>query len=239
MNAKTPKEYAQEAYTAAQLPAGVIERIEGFAVMGLPFSSGNYLAYRCFPHSSFGPGYQSVWLRRPNGEWSIYADADPELSCARFFGDAVHQTVRTPITGKWNDPYSLSVSVPGVIDWQVTLADSPVTSVLSAVARIMPRMLWHNQGVLGAMGKMMGVVLQAGKMRLEGRVPNGQLFRARPLRVWPVSSSHAEIDGSEAGIPQPLAVQEHLRDAWLPQRGLFVANMDLGFTVEDSFAKVA
>lgn len=37
------------------LPSGDDERVIGFGVMGLPFASGHYLAFRDFPATSFPP----------------------------------------------------------------------------------------------------------------------------------------------------------------------------------------
>ncbi|GAA1887738.1 hypothetical protein GCM10009715_37120 [Paeniglutamicibacter psychrophenolicus] len=229
MGTKTPQQYAQRAEAGATLPPGDGDRLAGYALMGLPFSSGHYLAYRRFPRSSFGPGYSSVWLRRPDGSWSFYADAAPELSCARFFGAALHEAVRTPVTGRWTGPNRLLVSVPGVLDWELEMKSTPATMLLSALAGAMPPSLWSSEPLLGAMGRVMGPVLRSGRMGLSGLVPNGQSFRARPLRVWLVAASSATIDGADAGTPRPLPVQEHLADAWLPQRGVFVADTSLVF----------
>lgn len=55
------------------LPDGDDERVVGFGVMGLPFTSGHYLAYRDFPETSFSPAYKSVWHRTPAGVWTFYA----------------------------------------------------------------------------------------------------------------------------------------------------------------------
>ena len=76
---KSIREQAADAEQHADLGPGSDERFSGYGVMGLPFSSGHVLAMRRFPVTSVGPGYTSVWLRRPSGAWSIYADAPPEL----------------------------------------------------------------------------------------------------------------------------------------------------------------
>jgi hypothetical protein len=234
MGTKTPQEYAQWAETSATLPPGSAERFAGYALMGIGFSSGHLLAYLRFPVSSIGPGYHAVWLRRPDGRWTIYADAPPELSCARYFGEALSEAVQTPVTGSWTGPASLAIAVPGVLQWQLEMKSTPVTTALSAMARTMPAALWRSEGMLGAMGMIMGPMLRSGKMSLAGLVPNGQSFRARPLRVWMVGSSVATIDGKDAGIPQPLPLQEHLADFWLPQRGIFVADTEISFPSTES-----
>lgn len=229
MEAKTPQEYAQWAETAPTLPAGGAERFAGYALMGIPFSTGHVLAYRRFTASSVGPGYHAVWLRRPDGRWTIHADVPPESSCARYFGAALSETVHGPVTGNWTGPQSLTITVPGVLHWRLELESTPATAALSAMARAMPAAVWRSDRLLKAMGAMMGPALRCGRMALAGLVPNGQSFRACPLRVWMVGSSTATIDGVDAGNPQPLAIQEHLADFWVPQRGLFVADTRICF----------
>ena len=68
------------------MPEGEGERFFGYAVIGLPFDSGHVLSLRRFPASSIGPGYTSVWHRDPEGRWTFYQDALPELACSRYFG---------------------------------------------------------------------------------------------------------------------------------------------------------
>jgi hypothetical protein len=50
---------------------------------------------------------------------------------------------------------------------------------------------------------------------------NGQPFDANPLRIWFVTSSHAVVEGQQLGSPGALAEQAHLRDFYIPQRGIF------------------
>lgn len=228
MTTQQPQTYAEEAESLAELPADTAERFAGYAVLGMPFSSGYYLAFRDFPASSIGPGYRAVWMRRPDQQWTVYADAPPNLSCARYFGSALSAAVTAEITVRWNSPSSATIRIPAVLDWRIELASSRTSSAVSALALRMPAQLWRNERMLRTMGMMVGPLLHAGKMRFSGVVPNGQSFRARPLRVWIVRSACASIDGTDAGRPGPLAQQEHLGDFWLPQRGLFVA--DLGVT---------
>jgi hypothetical protein len=66
MNTSTPQAAAAATRTM-DLPTGDDERVIGFGVMGLPFASGHYLAYRDFPATSFSPAYKSVWHRVPTG----------------------------------------------------------------------------------------------------------------------------------------------------------------------------
>lgn len=229
MRTPTPRQCADEAEAGPRLPQGNAERFSGYALMGMPFGQGLYLAYRRFTASSIGPAYHAVWLRRGDGRWSVYADAPPELSCNRYFGAAFSHAVQCPVSGHFNDPFTLEVVVPGVLEWRIGLESTRAAGTLSAMASMMPAAAWRNDRLLGAMGRVMGPALHAGKLGMAGLVPNGQRFRARPLRVWTVGTAEAVIDGQDAGAPQPLATQEHLADFWLPQRGLFVAELDLEF----------
>lgn len=229
MVTRAPQEYAQTAVSSAPLAAGTAERFAGYALMGMPFSSGHYLAFRHFPASSIGPGYRSVWVRRPDGQWTIYADAPPKLSCARYFGSALSAARLAGITETWAGPSTATITVPGVLEWRFALSPSSATRALGATAARMPERLWSSGPVLRGMGMMAGPLLHAGKLRFSGVVPNGQTFQAQPRRVWVVRSASATVDGTDAGRPGRLPQQEHLRDFWLPQRGLFVADLGVAF----------
>jgi hypothetical protein len=186
--------------------------------MGVPFESGHYLAFRNFPASSIGPGYRAVWLREPDGAWTIFADAPPDVSCMRYFGAAVTHSVTGPVELHWLSPTSARIEVPGAADWRIDMASTPATRVAGITARLIPAPLWQSDAFLAAMGAMMGPMLRAGRMRR--RVPNGQTYRMRPLRVWSLAGSTANVFGQDAGRPRELPQQEHLADLWLPQRGL-------------------
>ena len=72
------------------------------------------------------------------------------------------------------------------------------------------------------MSRVAGPALGAGRVRLAGVAPNGQLFTANPLKIWVARSSSATIGGSDLGEMGPAPEQAHLRDFAIPQRGLFV-----------------
>jgi hypothetical protein len=82
---KTTPQAAAAATAHTELPSGDDERVVGFGVMGLPFASGHYLAFRDFPVTSFAPAYLSVWHRTPDGEWTFYATTPGPQSCSRYF----------------------------------------------------------------------------------------------------------------------------------------------------------
>lgn len=229
METMAPREYAQAAEGNPTLPPGTAERFFGYALMGMPFSTGHYLAYRRFTASSVGPDYHAVWLRRPDGRWTIYADVPPEFSCHRYFGAAFSDAVDARVSGEWSGPFALTITVPGILRWELALHATPATGMIGAMAGKMPSALWGNDHLLGLLGGMMGPLLRGGKMGLAGLVPNGQSFRAHPLRVWLVESASAVIDGQDAGEPEAFTEQQHLADFWLPQRGMFVAETSIVF----------
>jgi len=208
----------------AALGPGGDEQFSGYGVMGLPFSSGYVLAMRRFPVTSVGPGYTSVWLRRPAGSWTIYADAAPEVSCARYFGSALEGAIQCHVSVDWTADNAFTVAIGGDVDlaWKVELESTPVAVAMSAVMTALPNMLLSNKAFLKAMGSAAGPMLSAGRLGLTGSVPNRQGFRAKPRRMWFISRSSATLAGEDFGIPQPLTSQTRLGDFWIPQRGIFV-----------------
>lgn len=211
------------------MPPDPAEHLSGYAIMGQPFSSGYYLAFRHFRRNSIGPGYHAVWVRTPSGRWTIYADAAPELSCVRYFGSAVDEAIQTSVDIQWNGPASATIRVPERVEWHVELGSSLSTGALTAMALRMPPMLWRRNSVLRAMGAMAGTMLRAGRMSVTGVVPNGQSFQAQPRRLWPVVATTAMVDGDDAGRPGRLPEQDRLGGFWLPQRGLFAADLGVRY----------
>jgi hypothetical protein len=204
---KNPRDAALELQRHPILWPGSDERFTGYGVMGLPFASGHYLALRSMAATSIGPGYQNVWHRAPDGQWTFIADAAPEQSCARYFASDPAQTLYTKVETRWEGPHSLRVSVPDLLEWRLELATTPATLLMSALSRRLP----------AAAGPM----LRAGRMRMAGTTPNGQRFAMAPWLIWTVSSSSAILRGVDLGSPHPLHRQVRLGDFWLPQRGLF------------------
>ena len=201
------------------------EHFSGYALMGQPFSSGYYLAFRHFRHSSIGPGYRALWVRTPSGNWTVYADTAPELSCARYIGAALDRAVPAAVEIEWEGPAGVTVRVPDRVRWHLELGRSVPTTLLTAMALRMPKPLWRRDSVLQAMGVMAGTMLSAGRMSVCGVTPNGQTFQAQPRRLWQVLETNAVIDGQDAGRAAPLPEQARLGGFWLPQRGIFAADL--------------
>ena len=197
------------------------ERFNGYGVMGLPFASGHILCLRRFPAVSIGPAYTSVWHRDPAGDWTFYASAEPELSCNRFFGNAVTAFRKATISIEWTGPRSASVGIPGEVEWDFGMASTPVTRVMNALGSLMPEALWRNERVLSAMGFMASALLGAGKLRMHGTVPNEQRFIANPRLIWTIPESRAVINGQSLGLLGPVSPQAWLGDFAIPNRGIF------------------
>lgn len=158
----------------------------------------------------------------PRGRWTFYADAAADVSCARYYGSAARAGAeQVPIDISWTGPWSLRVTIPGLLAWEVCLAATPATRLVSGAGRLLPERGWDSDLVLGAMGRIAGPLLRAGRVRLRGTVPNGHRFRNAPRLVWAVGRSTAVVRGHDLGPLGPLARQEHLGGLWLPQRGIF------------------
>jgi hypothetical protein len=191
---RAPRGFAAASIKTPGLQGGTEERFAGDGVMGLPFRSGHYLALRNFPASSIGPGFRAVWHRDPHRRWTFYADAPAEVSCARYFGaTSAGGAERVPIDVTWTGPWSLRVTVPDVLAWEVHLAATAATRLLSSASRLLPDPCWDSDRVLGAMGRVAGLLLRAGRVRLQGTVPNGQHFQAAPRLLWAVTNSTALV----------------------------------------------
>jgi hypothetical protein len=227
------RELVASAERNPHLPDGEDERFTGYGVMGLPFSSGYVLALRRFPASSVGPAYNAVWMRHPSGSWTMYTDVPPDVSCPRYFGSAVAATSVHRIDISWLTDRRSTVKIGDDVDlrWEVSLASTPVTSLMSALSSALPAKLWSNTAFLRVMGAVAGPVLRAGRIRLTGRVPNGQGFRANPKRMWFVSGSTATLTGQDLGSPRSRPSQTRLGDFWIPQRGIFM----MGSSMFESF----
>jgi hypothetical protein len=218
-----PKELVEKLEQGAELPSGNEERFVGYAVLGVPFTSGHVLAMRRFPATSLGEGYTSVWHRDPQGRWTIYTDVPPQLSCPRYFGSALAEAGVRDIEIAWRGPrhFTVSIEEDPHLDWHLTLAATPVTRLMNAMGSVLPDSLWHQEAVLKPMGKVAGLVLRAGRLPLAGQVPNGQRFMGYPLRIWVIQSSMARMGDQDLGEVSPLPVQTRLGDFWIPQRGIF------------------
>jgi hypothetical protein len=220
---RTPADAAAAVLHNPVLPDGDDERFVGFGVMGLPFVNGHYLALRDFPATTFSPGYRSVWHRDPDGAWTFYATTPGSQSCARYFSSATaRDAVQCDIDVAWVTPWSLFVSITGLLEWEIDLRATLPTRLMSVIGRRLPDRAWTNRVLLGAIGRAAGPTLGAGRVRLSGTVPNGQRFMIAPKQAWAVGSSRAALCGVDLGSVGPLREQACLAGFRPPQKGLFV-----------------
>lgn len=219
---KPPREHAAAAERAAEAPAGSGERFAGYGVMGLPFRSEHVLAMRRFPASSIGPGYTSVWHRDPAGTWTFYTDAEPLVSCNRYFGHEVDRVRITSIEVTWPSSETLRVSAGDSLVWESRLRSNPASRAMNLLAGLAPDALWTWTPALSLMGAVAGPMFRAGRLALHGLAPNGQRFVANPRLLWLIDDADATVGGEPLGAPGPLPVQAALGDFRIPQRGLFV-----------------
>ena len=218
----TPREYVQHSEAQPELPRGTEERVSGYGLMGIPFSSGHVLAFRRWTASSVGEPFTSIWHRDPRGRWLFYETADGKVSCSPWFGGGVQESRRTGITLTWESAEQLRVRTSdGHIDWSLTFGSSPVTRMMNGMAAMMPPTAWKSRRVLGLMGRMATATLGGGRLSLVGTSSSGYPFLANPWHIWRVIESSASIGGESVGVPAPLPEQARLGDFWIPQQGTF------------------
>ena len=218
----SPELVATELEERSNLFADPWERFQGYGVMGLPFSSGHVLAYRRMTASSIGPAYSSVWHRDPSGEWTMYVDGDPELSCPRYFGRAMDRVVVGGIEVSWEGPMHLSIRVPeGRIQCGMRMSSDFMTQALRRVLWTVPERIWKWGGVLPAAGHIAGRTLGIGRVALSGRTPNGQRFMMVPRAVFRIEAAAAVLEDRDLGPVGPQEVQARLGDFWIPNGGIF------------------
>jgi hypothetical protein len=219
---RPPAHFAHQAEEHPALPRGNEERVSGYGVMGLPFSSGHILGLRRWTASSVGDRFTSIWHRDPIGHWTFYESADSEVGCTRYFGAEVSRVRVGPIDLEWETPDRLRVrTADAAVDWSIETRSRLLTRLVSALGITTPIAAWRSPTVLAAMGAIAGPALGAGKLQLAGQTPNAQHFEANPQRIWYVSASHARVEGEDLGRPGPLTQQAHLSDFYIPQRGIF------------------
>jgi hypothetical protein len=101
---KQPAEFAFEVEENPTLPPGSDERVSGYGVMGLPFSSGHVLGLRPWTASSVGDSFTSIWHRTPEGPWTFHESAPSEVACTRYFAADVERARVVPIDIQWESP---------------------------------------------------------------------------------------------------------------------------------------
>ena len=219
---RDPAEVAQRCEDDPRLPPGTCERVAGYGVMGLTFASGDVLGLRRWTASSVGERFTSIWHRDPNGSWTFYESVRSEIGCTRYFGADVERVRIEPIGLEWEGRRRLHIRTgTASVEWTVELSSTPLTRLMSLVGPAIPVALWRRRPVLGAVGRLAGLTLGAGRVQLTGLTSNEQHFDATPVRICFVRESRAVIEGRDLGPVGPLPVQAQIADFCIPQRGLF------------------
>lgn len=217
-----PAARAAEAERAGSAPDGPGDRFEGYAVLGVSFSSGDVLALRRFPVTSCGPGYTSVWHQAPDGRWTFYSDVPVDQGCVPYFRPGIDETIVTPIRLEWRGARQLTVSADGgrLLAWSMWLAPTAGSRIVNLVLRRLPDGWWRQSRLLAMAGAVSGVALGAGPIRLTGRTPAGHRYLSAPRSVWTIPASRATVAGREFGTVAPPARHTTLGDLLIPRRGL-------------------
>jgi hypothetical protein len=228
MRTATPRQIVKACENTTASPNPRRETFQGYGVMGLPFESGHVLGLRRFPTSSIGPGYTSIWHRTPEGHWSFWSTTAGEVSCARYAGEISEDTHQTAIHLAWPEPNRLAIAAENPeLGWEVTLAATPTSRALGALARSAPHRLLANDYFLKLLGPIAGTLLGTGRLTLVGKMPNRQHFHLVPTHVWRVTASCAQLRGVDIGQPARLPVQATIGDFRIPQHGLLaVGSLD-------------
>jgi hypothetical protein len=232
-----PQNAIRDLASNPELAHGDDERFTGYGAMCVPFSGGHYLVLRDMVATSLGTAYRAVWHRDPANRWTIFTTVDPDLSCPRYFGSVTGVEQVPAIEVNWYDDWTVDITMGSRLSWRLILGTTLATHAMTAMSTGMPRWSWNSGPVLASMGPMARSVLRSGKIRLRGHTPNGQGFKAAPLRVWRVIGGEAKLDGLECGPMGPLPEQTRLGDFWLPQRGLFFAGQ-ARFTVSTAVGEM-
>lgn len=198
------------------------EYVNGWGVFALPFESGDVLALRVFPQSSFGP-YVALWHRDPDGRWAIYVDGDRlDASCPRYFGPACDYTGFADIDVTWSGPDSIQVLMTEpAVEWTLTAHAPPVLALCNAVSSRLPLSSWRPRSLVWAreqMARWFGM----GDLQLRGVMPSGHSGRLMPEQMFLVDQSTARLEGRDLGHPVRLQKNPVIGGFRLPARGVLV-----------------
>jgi hypothetical protein len=220
--APTPRSAADELEGAPRLPTGDGERYTGYGVLGVGFASGHVLAMRRMTASSVGPAFTTVWHREPSGRWTFYGDADPDQTCARYFGPAGRAVRDDGIRVTWRGPTSFSVVVPTAgIAWAVHLAPTFRGRAMAALRRGIPASVRRRPDVQRTMALAGARLLGVAHLASEGATPSGNRFRLDAHQFWLVDASTARCRGDHLGPLVSLSEAVRVGDFRIPAWGVF------------------
>lgn len=178
------------------------ETVRGFAVMSLPFASGHVLASRIIPQSDFGP-YATLWLRRPDGRWSLHVDGPRlDIACPRYWGEAAVENALARVELEWTGPNTAQMTVDEPsLEWSFSMTRGPLMAAVNAINAALPLSSWRSPALLGAREWLARCVLDVGPVDLSGRLPGGMHGILMPQRIYRIDDSTARLDGADLGAP--------------------------------------
>jgi hypothetical protein len=196
------------------------EQLTGWAILTLPFSSGDVLGVRVFPYSDFAP-YRSVWHRSPAGEWSVYVDGPSlEIGCPRWWGPALRTSRLAAVNVEWTGPRTLRVTMAEpALDWTVTLAERPMEAMMNRMGGPMPTWTWRPRPLRAMREVMANRALRMGRIRLDGLAPAGMPLVMMPDLVYGVESSRAILRGVDLGEVTRAEEEPQVGEFRFPVRG--------------------
>ncbi len=198
------------------------ETVRGFAVMSLPFASGHVLASRTIPQSDFGP-YATLWLRQPDGRWSIHVDGPLlEVACPRYWGAAAVESAFADIDLTWTGPNTARMTVDEpALEWTFSMSQGPLLAVVNAIHGSLPLGSWRPRALVAAREWLAEHVLDLGRVDLSGRLPGGMLGTMMPGRIYRIHGATARLDGVDLGPPVRADSPPRFGDFELPSAPLF------------------
>ncbi len=153
----------------------------------------------------------------------MYVDSpSPDTACPRYFGAALSRVHVSRIQLTWTGRSELRVEVDQPrLEWQLSMASSPLLSVMNSMSPRLPKRLWRSGIFLRLMERMASSLLGMGDITLFGIAPNGQLAALMPKEVFFVKDSHAELDGEDLGWPVRAQENPMMGSMGLPARPTF------------------
>lgn len=199
------------------------EHYRGYAVMSLPFSSGNELGLRVFPQNDFAP-YTSVWHHASDGNWSIYNDG-PSLNttCPRAWGKVLKDAELTQINVDWIGRNKLRVEMekPRLV-WTMTISAPLFLRFFNGLSAALPRRMWKSAIVRRFGETAARQFLGLGKLRFSFITPSGHDTILIPRKILFIDSAKAELEGRDLGEPIRLKENPTIGGVPLPKRPTFM-----------------
>jgi hypothetical protein len=196
------------------------EQLTGWAILALPFSTGDILGVRDFPFSDFAP-YHSVWHRDPAGDWSVYVDGPSlEIGCPRWWGPGLRTARLATISIDWTGPRSVRIAMAEpALEWSVAFSERATEALMNRMGGLMPPATWRPRSLRAMRELMAHRVLDLGRIQLDGPLPTGNQAVLMPDLVYGVESSEAVLRGVDLGPATRAPSEPRVGDFPFPVRG--------------------